>query len=91
MNLSEWITLLRQQLAETPFIQWVALALGVSEVLFARANKIWLYPTGIGATSLSIFILFEAGLYAECLLNGYYIVMSVYGWWYWIKKEMSRP
>lgn len=91
MNVSEWFTLLGQQLAETPFIQWVALALGVSEVLFAKANKIWLYPTGIAATSLSIFILFEAGLYAECLLNGYYIVMSVYGWWYWVKKKDEPP
>lgn len=91
MNFSEWISLLGQQLAETPFIQWVALALGVSEVLFAKANKIWLYPTGIAATALSIFILFEAGLYAECLLNLYYIVMSVYGWWYWIKKKNEPP
>lgn len=91
MNVSEWFTLLGQQLAETPLIQWVALALGVSEVLFAKANKIWLYPTGIAATSLSIFILFEAGLYAECLLNGYYIVMSVYGWWYWVKKKDEPP
>lgn len=91
MTLTEWFILLGQQLAETPPIQWVALALGVSEVLFAKANKIWLYPTGIGATALSIFILFEAGLFAECLLNLYYIVMSVYGWWYWVKKKNEPP
>lgn len=91
MNVLEWFTLLGQQLAATPFIQWLALSLGVSEVLFAKANKIWLYPTGIAATSLSIFILFEAGLYAECLLNGYYIVMSVYGWWHWVKKKHLPP
>ena len=91
MSVSEWLTLLGQQLAETPFIQWVALALGISEVLFAKANKIWLYPTGIAATSLTVFILFEAGLYAECLLNVYYIVMSVYGWWYWVKKKNEPP
>lgn len=91
MNFSEWLHLLGQQIAETPWIQWVALGLGVSEVLFAKANKIWLYPTGIAATGLSIFILFEAGLYAECLLNFYYIVMSVYGWWYWVKKKHEPP
>lgn len=91
MNFSEWITLLGQQLAATSWLQYVALALGVSEVLLAKANKAWLYPTGIGATSLSIFILFEAGLYAECLLNGYYIVMSVYGWWYWVKRKNEPP
>jgi nicotinamide mononucleotide transporter len=26
-------------------------------------------------------------LYAECLLSLYYVVMSVYGWYYWIKKR----
>lgn len=91
MDLSAWFSLLGEQLATTPFIQWLALGLGVSEVLFARANKIWLYPTGIAATALSIFILFEAGLYAECLLNLYYVVMSVYGWWYWVKKKNEPP
>ena len=91
MSISQWFQLLYQQLAETDALQWVAISLGIAEVLFARVNKIWLYPTGIAATALSIFILFEAGLYAECLLNGYYIVMSVYGWWYWIKKQHEPP
>ncbi len=87
MNIQEWIRLLWQQIGETPLLQWIAVSLGVTEVLLARANKIWLYPAGIGATVLSVFILFEAGLYAECLLNGYYIVMSIYGWWFWVKKK----
>jgi nicotinamide mononucleotide transporter len=91
MSISQWFQLLYQQLAETDALQWVAISLGIAEVLFAKVNKIWLYPTGIAATALSIFILFEAGLYAECLLNGYYIVMSVYGWWYWIKKQHEPP
>jgi nicotinamide mononucleotide transporter len=27
----------------------------------------------------------------ECLLSFYYIVMSVYGWWYWMKKRNLPP
>ena len=76
-----------QQVAETDWLQWVAVGMGVAEVLFARANKIWLYPTGIAGTLLSIYILWVAGLFAESLLNGYYVVMSIYGWWYWVKKK----
>ena len=90
MTFSEGIHLLWQQIKETDLLQWLAVSLGVAEVLFAQLNKIWLYPTGILATGLSIIILFKAGLYAECLLNGYYIVMSIYGWWYWLRKE-NRP
>jgi len=90
MKFSECIHLLWQQIKGTDLMQWLAVTLGVAEVLFAQLNKIWLYPTGILATGLSIIILFKAGLYAECILNGYYIVMSIYGWWYWLRKK-NRP
>jgi len=91
MNVHEWLHLLWQQIAETDWLQWVAVALGITEVLMAKANKIWLYPAGIAGTLLSIYILLLAGLYAESLLNGYYVVMSVYGWWYWVKKKHLPP
>ncbi len=87
MNIQEWMRLLWQQIMETGILQWISVLLGVIEVILARQNKVWLYPTGIAATMIAACILFQAGLYAECLLNGYYIVMSVYGWWYWIKKK----
>lgn len=83
--------LLVQEILETDWITWVAVIMGVLEVLYARAGKIWLYPTGILGTLLTIYILLKAGLYAESLLNGYYVVMSVYGWWYWAKKKNLPP
>ena len=91
MSIQQWFHLLAQQVSETDFIQWAAIALGIAEVLLARANKIWLYPAGIAGTILSVYILYKAGLFAESLLNGYYIVMSVYGWWYWVKKKHLPP
>jgi nicotinamide mononucleotide transporter len=90
MTIQEWTTLLGQQITQTGIIQWIAVTLAVTEVILAQQNKIALYPTGIAATTISVFILFEAGLYAESLLNLYYIIMSIYGWWYWIKKK-NKP
>jgi nicotinamide mononucleotide transporter len=72
------------------FIQFAVLILGVAEVLLARANNVWLYPTGIAAVVLSIYSLFNAQLFAECFLNFYYLVMSIYGWRYWITKQNDR-
>ena len=91
MSIHEWGNLFLQQIKETDILQWIAVALGVAEVLYAKANKIWLYPTGIAATLLSVYILAVAGLYAESALNVYYVVMSIYGWWYWIKKKNLPP
>jgi nicotinamide mononucleotide transporter len=91
MDLHDWWQLLYKQVLETDALQWVAVILGVAEVLLARVNNIWLYPTGIAGTLLSIYILLVAGLYADSLLNGYYVLMSVYGWWYWVKKQNLPP
>lgn len=91
MDIHEWLQLLAQQFKETDWLQWLGLALGVWEVLLARANKIALYPTGIAASGISIYLLWQAGLFAECVLSFYYIVLSLYGWWYWIKKKDAAP
>jgi nicotinamide mononucleotide transporter len=90
-NFNEWLELFRHEVNNIDAIQSGVLVLGVSEVFLARANSIYLYPTGIGATLLAIYSLFTAGLYAECLLHGYYLVMSVYGWWYWRTKKNRKP
>ena len=83
--------LLKGELAETDWLQWTAIVFGVAEVLLARVNNILLYPAGILSTVFTIYILAIAGLYAESALNGYYFVMSVYGWWYWHKRKDETP
>ena len=91
MLLVSWIHLFLQQVAQTSWIEWLAVGFSVAEVLLARANKVALYPAGIIATLLSVYLFIISGLYAESLLNGYYIVMSIYGWWYWVKKKDKPP
>ena len=91
MDLFAWFDLFKQQLKEADAAQWAVLILGVAEVLLAKANSIWLYPAGIAATVLSVYGLFHAQLYAESFLNVYYLVMSIYGWWYWIRKKDEPP
>jgi nicotinamide mononucleotide transporter len=90
MSFTEFADAFLKQLAAIDALQWAVLVLGVSEVLLARANNIWLYPTGIAATTLAIIGLFRASLFAECLLHLYYIVMSVYGWWYWSRTRTKN-
>jgi nicotinamide mononucleotide transporter len=91
MSIQPYITLFIEQLRQTSILEWVAVSFGVAEVLLAKVNNIWLYPTGIVGTVLGISILITAGLYAESALNFYYVVMSVYGWVHWIRKKGSPP
>ena len=89
--MQHWIVLFEEQIREITLLQWLAVLLGVAEVLFARANNIWLYPTGIAGIVISIYLLLVVQLYAESILNLYYLVMSVYGWVYWVKKKNEPP
>lgn len=87
MNLNDWTTVFINEIKSTPLLEWIGVVFGIAEVLFARANKIWLYPCGIISVVLSTYIFFEAGLYAESGLNLYYLIMSIYGWWWWVNRK----
>jgi len=91
MNLHHWLQLFIEEMNETTPWQWVAVLLGVAEVLLAKVNNIWLYPIGIIGTLIGIYYLLDVHLYADSILNGYYVVMSFYGWYYWIKKRHEPP
>lgn len=86
-----WLHLFVEQIHETTFWEWAAVLFGIAEVLLARVNNILLYPTGIASTIIGTYILLVAGLYAESALNVYYLVMSIYGWFYWLKKRNEPP
>ncbi|MGV8877414.1 MAG: nicotinamide riboside transporter PnuC [Sphingobacteriaceae bacterium] len=91
MNSQDWLFMLEDNLENISLLQFIAVVFGVASVLLARKNNLWLYPTGLVGTIISIFLLFEVRLYAESVLNVYYVVMSVYGWIYWVRKRNERP
>lgn len=91
MDIHNWLLLFINQIKQTGWLEWLAVGFGVAEVLLAKRNKVWLYPAGIVSIILSMYLLQSAKLYAEMLLNVYYLVMSVYGWAVWkTKKEAGN-
>lgn len=89
--MNQWIDLLTEQIRQTTFLEWLAVLLGVAEVLLARKNNILLYPAGIAGSAISIFLLIESGLFAEAGLSVYYVAMSIYGWYVWLKRKNEPP
>ena len=89
--MKDWIQEFIRQVSETGILQWMAVIFGVTEVLLAKINNVWLYPAGIIATLVSVYLLLDVQLYAESILNLYYLVMSIYGWYYWLRKKDAAP
>jgi len=68
-------------------LEMIAVAFSVTEVLLSYRNNVLLYPAGIVACSLSIWLMGKSGLYAEAVLSLYYLVMSFYGWYQWQRRR----
>jgi nicotinamide mononucleotide transporter len=73
------------------YLEMIGVAFGVIQVHLAKKNSPWLYFFGIISVSITLFLLWKVGLYAEWILNIYYLVMSIYGWYLWIRKGNHAP
>jgi nicotinamide mononucleotide transporter len=89
--MSQWVELLTEQIRQTTLIEWLAVILGVAEVLLARKNNILLYPAGIGGSAITILLFVKAGLFADAGLSLYYVILSIYGWIVWSRRKNEPP
>lgn|SRR5690606_14268508 len=90
MHISEIIDNIQTALAETSWLERLAVLFGIIQVLLSRKNKISNYFFGILGICLTISVLYNARLYAEILLNTYYLIMSFYGLWYWKYRNREQ-
>lgn len=77
------------QNTSTTFIVLEAIAFffGIASVWYAKNENILVYPTGLIATIITVFLLYKAEYFGDMILNFYYSVMSIYGWWNWSRAK----
>lgn len=75
---------------QTSALEWVAVICGVASVIYSMRENILVYPAGIISVVIYVYLAFEYKLYADMGVNGYYFVMSVYGWYYWTNTEGKK-
>jgi nicotinamide mononucleotide transporter len=74
-------------------LEFIAALFGVISVYFAKKESIWVYPTGIISTALYVYLLSQWSLYGDLIINVYYTLMSIYGWYMWariIDEDQNR-
>ena len=67
-------------------LEIIAVVFGFLSVWFSKQNKIWVFPTGMVSTLLFVYLLLKWQLLGDMMINGYYFVMSIYGWYIWTLK-----
>ena len=72
------------------FLEFIAVLLGILSVIFAKMNKIAVYPTGMISTGIFVYLLFKFELLGDMIINAYFFFMSIYGWFYWSYKKEGQ-
>jgi len=70
-------------------LEFVAAGFGIVSVIFAKKENILVYPTGIISTGLYVYLLSQWALYGDLIINIYYTLMSLYGWFMWTRVSKS--
>ena len=70
------------------YLELVAVAFGLANLALLIRRSVWNYPFGIVMVSLYAIIFFDAKLYSETALQGFFFVIQVYGWMRW--RELQQ-
>ena len=83
LSIADWFK--SQNLLETSGV-----ITGILCVYLAAKNNILNWPTAIVSVIIYIFIFLEAKLYADMGLQVYFLVMNVYGWYFWSRRSKDE-
>ncbi|NNM21914.1 MAG: nicotinamide mononucleotide transporter [Flavobacteriaceae bacterium] len=72
-------------------LEAIAFFFGIASVVYAKQRNIWVYPTGLIATSITVYLFLYDELMGDMMMNFYYSIMSIYGWWNWARRKEGSP
>ena len=68
-------------------LELFAVTMNILSVIYAKRNSILVYPTGLIGTGIFVYILYNFSLLGDMIINFYFVLMSIYGWYYWAQKK----
>ena len=64
--------------------------LGLAYILLEYKASVWMWVVGFLMQALGIVLYYQKGLYADCGMEFYYLSMTVYGYWNWVRGSASK-
>ena len=71
-------------------LEFLAFSFGIISVIYAKKENILVYPTGIICTVITVYLLYKAQYFGDMMMNIYYSLMSIYGWWNWSRIKNDK-
>lgn len=72
-----------------PLFELLAVLTSVLYVVLAAKGNIWCWPAAIVSTILYTVIFYNVYLWMDSLLQLYYLLMAIYGWFCWHKNTSA--
>ncbi|RZJ27367.1 MAG: nicotinamide riboside transporter PnuC [Flavobacterium sp.] len=72
-------------------LEAIAFFFGIASVWYAKKENILVYPVGLIATAITAWLFYSAGYLGDMIVNVYYSVLSLYGWYKWLQKKQDKP
>ena len=82
MTFSDWLS--------NNWIEIFGAVTGIIYVFLEIRQNLWLWPVGIVTSGVYIWVFFNSKIYADMGLQGYYLVISILGWYWWVKGAGHR-
>jgi nicotinamide mononucleotide transporter len=70
-------------------LELIAALLGATSVWLVVRRNIWAFPIGIVMVLLYTYIFYQSKLYSDVLLQIFFAVMQVHGWWAWQRGDKA--
>lgn len=71
-------------------LEAIVFVTGILSVWYAKKENILVYPTGLIATVITVYLFYRDGLLGDMMMNFYWSAMSIYGWWNWSRKKNDK-
>jgi nicotinamide mononucleotide transporter len=68
-------------------LEITAVIFGLLSVWYAKKDNILVFPTGLVSTFIYAYLLWKWELLGDSMINVYYFIMSIYGWYHWTRKN----
>ena len=68
-------------------VEILAIIASLAGVLLSMAKKSLAWVCNIIASGLYGYVFYQNGLYSDMELQGFFILMAIYGWWTWSRSE----
>ncbi|AQS94110.1 nicotinamide mononucleotide transporter [Polaribacter sp. BM10] len=68
-------------------LEIIAVIFGFLSVWYSKKNKVLVFPTGMISTLIFVYLLLKWELLGDMMINAYYFIMSIYGWYIWTYKS----